>query len=118
MVDPSAIVRPEELRQWEIPMTPSEIEPATFRLVEQCLNQMHHRFLPVYSITQLSKLQYPLTTRHLKSTIMFLVVANVLHFHNWHVMGEGNNLFISDDYFERSGNSHCQPADLSKVTHG
>jgi len=27
---------------------------------------MHHRLLPVYSITKLSKLQYSLTTRHLK----------------------------------------------------
>jgi hypothetical protein len=39
---PGATVRPEGLCQRNIPMTPSVIEPATFRLVAQSINQLHH----------------------------------------------------------------------------
>ena len=41
-VDPKAIVRPEGLCQWKIPMTPSGIEPATFRIAARYLNRTEY----------------------------------------------------------------------------
>jgi hypothetical protein len=53
-VDPGAIVRPEELRQWKIPVTSSGIEPATFRLVVQCVSQLRHRVSHAFGVLTVS----------------------------------------------------------------
>jgi hypothetical protein len=57
-VNPRTIVRPEGLCQRKIPVTTSEIEPATLRLVAQCLNQPRHQQCATLSSTRSWKYYY------------------------------------------------------------
>jgi hypothetical protein len=54
-VDPRAIVRPEGLCQWKIPMTPTGIDPATFRFVAQWMAKVH--FVRIWQRLQTTQTQ-------------------------------------------------------------
>ena len=75
-VEPKAIVRPEGRCQWKIQMTPSGIEPATFRLLPQYLNQLSYR-----TVTNVL-----LQNSDVISKIMILIFQTLRWLGGWQIM--------------------------------
>ena len=83
-VDPRVIVRSEGLCLWKNPMTPSGIEPATFRFVTQHLNHCATAVLLLFdcfNLTIVSSTYFEHPILHLQKTCMWSFMAFLSRFH-------------------------------------
>ena len=78
-VDPRPIVRPEELRQRKIPVTPSVIEPTTFWLAAQFTTAC-----PPIIVTAVQNRVWLAEGAHRDPDWRFLIIAPVTRIHIFH----------------------------------